>query len=151
MVTVRNQIGNGGANYGTANAALKKKLVQTQSNIANNSGFKQNETQRALSVLQQREAAGQDTSAQRKYLTSNLGYQFPAVTKPSITAQPFKPVNTISANTQQGNELMGQMRQLATKQATPFHMTFNLIQSTRQPCNERRRTSKPVRIRTWPI
>ncbi|WP_342416275.1 hypothetical protein NST83_01210 [Paenibacillus sp. FSL R10-2782] len=120
MVTVRNQIGNGGANYGTANAALKKKLVQTQSNIASNAGFKQNETQRALSVLQQREAVGQDTSAQRKYLTSNLGYQFPAVTKPSITAQPFKPVNTISANTQSGNELMSQMRQLASQQPKLF-------------------------------
>ncbi|MBY0020721.1 hypothetical protein H7K28_06705 [Paenibacillus polymyxa] len=119
-VTKQLKIGNGGANYNTAEATLKRQIAQNQSNIANNVAYKQNETQRALQVIQQRQAAGLDTSAQQKYLTTNLGYKAPTTTQAQPTAVPYKPVNTQSANTQQGSELMSLMKQIATKQATPF-------------------------------
>lgn len=124
-VTKQLQIGNGGADYNTAEGVLKKKIAQNQSSIASNAAYKQNETQRALQVIQKRQAAGLDTSAQQKYLTTNLGYKSPTTTQAQTTAAPFKPVNTTSANTQQGSELMGLMKQIATKQATPFSYDVN--------------------------
>ncbi|WP_029516295.1 hypothetical protein [Paenibacillus polymyxa] len=124
-VTKQLKIGNGGADYNTAEGVLKKKIAQNQSSIANNSAYKQNETQRALQVIQQRQAAGLDTSAQQKYLTTNLGYKAPTTTQAQPTAAPFKPINTQSANTQQGSELMGLMKQIATKQSTPFSYDVN--------------------------
>ncbi|MNW68929.1 hypothetical protein D3C74_478250 [compost metagenome] len=50
-VTKQLKIGNGGADYNTAEGVLKKKLAQNQSNIANNTNYKQNVTQRAFQVI----------------------------------------------------------------------------------------------------
>lgn len=115
-------LGKGGVNYATADAATKKKITQNQASIANDDAFKQSEIQRALQVIKQREAQGLDTSSQQKYLTTNLGYKAPATspsptttsTAPSASASPAKP------NVSQSAELMDLMRQLAIRESTPF-------------------------------
>lgn len=119
-------IGKGGADYGTAASDMKKQLVQNRVNETNNSGYRQSETQRALQVIQQRQAAGLDTSAQEKYLTKNLGYTAPAqaTQTPRATAS-VQPINRTSENTQQGSELMSLMRQMATRQSQPFSYDVN--------------------------
>lgn len=117
------QIGYGGADYNTADAELKRRIAQNQSNIANNSAYRDSETQRALQVIAQRQAAGQDTSAQEKYLTKNLGYKAPTTSaRPAGTTtntQIPDPGTTPRSNSQQ-SELMEMMRQIATRESTPF-------------------------------
>ncbi|WP_342440024.1 hypothetical protein NSS79_15460 [Paenibacillus sp. FSL L8-0436] len=115
----------GGADYNTADAATKKKLVQTQMKLGTDPAFKQSETTRALEAYRARQAAGLDTSAQSKYLTSNLGY---AGALPTATAASASPVTTapvsaqaaVRTTTDQSSELMDLMKAYATKQATPF-------------------------------
>jgi hypothetical protein len=119
-------LGNGGVDYNTADAALKKQIVQNQTRIANDSGYRNDEIQRALQVIAQRQSAGLDTSAQQKYLTQNLGYQYPNATANTSFTGTATPSNTTSASTaaktnvQQGSGLMDLMRQIATREVTPF-------------------------------
>ncbi len=120
------QIGYGGVDYNAADAELKKRIAQNQAKLNNDDAYKQSETQRALQVIAQRQASGQDTTAQQKYLTQNLGYKPPttntATAGATSTSSPT-PTSTTSAaknNSQQGSELMDLMRQIATRQATPF-------------------------------
>lgn len=116
------QIGYGGADYNTADAELKRRIAQNQSNIANNSAYRDSETQRALQVIAQRQAAGQDTSAQQKYLTKNLGYKpptDPARNNPT-SATSMDSTGAKPRSNNQSSELMEMMRQIATKESTPF-------------------------------
>lgn len=130
MATTTN-FGYGGADYNTADAELKKKIAQNQSNIANNDAYRQSEIQRALQTIAAREAAGQDTSAQQKYLTTNLGYKAPSTpTATASSATSTKPTTTTTTtaaktNSSQGSELMDLMRQIATQQSTPFNYDPN--------------------------
>ncbi|MNW38067.1 hypothetical protein D3C74_151260 [compost metagenome] len=69
--------GYGGVNYATTNAAGKKNIVNNQNKIANDQKYKQDEINRTLSVIANREKQGLNTSDQQKYLTVNLGYTTP--------------------------------------------------------------------------
>jgi hypothetical protein len=80
-------LGYGGTNYGTANKDTRNKIVQNQSNIANNQGYKQDEINRTLQVIANRKNQGMDTSAQQKYLNVNLGYKEPNVSPMVQAAQ----------------------------------------------------------------
>lgn len=125
-------LGNGGADYNTAESELKKKIAQNQINIATNKGHVQSETARALQVIKERGAAGQDTSAQQKYLNTNLGYKAPTANTTNANANTNANPSTsfsgngigsasqIKSNTAQSSELMEQMKAIATKQATQF-------------------------------
>lgn len=73
-----NTLGYGGINYNTANKSGKQSIAQNQNKIANDQQYKQDEINRTLSVIANREKQGLDTSAQQKYLTSNLGYAAPS-------------------------------------------------------------------------
>lgn len=120
MATV---IGNGGANYNTADGELRKKLVQNQMNIKNDPSYGQSEIARTLQVIKDRQAAGQDVSAQQKYLTSNLGYKAPsAPSAPSASSGAALSNNTVTPNTnsQVSNELMNSIREMAQRQSQPF-------------------------------
>lgn len=137
----------GGVDYNTADAATKKKLVQTQMKLNTDPNFKQSETARALQAIRDREASGLDTSAQRKYLTSNLGYTgaIPAAaaatataatggnrttgtvvgsTAPTPTPSPAAAAQP-SANAARSSELMDLMRAYATRESTPFSFSYN--------------------------
>ncbi|MBA9088717.1 hypothetical protein FHR92_005235, partial [Fontibacillus solani] len=123
-------LGRGGVNYNTADTATRKKITQNQAGIASDDAYRQSEIQRALQVIANREAAGQDTSAQQKYLNVNLGYKAPAstpaATTPTASAAPAVSSNSAaSASTSQSSELMGMMRQLATRESTPFSYDAN--------------------------
>ncbi|MNB79512.1 hypothetical protein D3C75_262470 [compost metagenome] len=69
--------GYGGINYATTNATGKKNIVNNQNKIANDQKYKQDEINRTLSVIANREKQGLNTSDQQKYLTVNLGYKAP--------------------------------------------------------------------------
>lgn len=117
-------LGYGGVDYNTAEAELKKKIAQNQANIASNSAYKDSETQRALQVIAQREAQGLDTSAQQKYLTQNLGYKAPTPANPATntnTNMTTSSATTTKSNSQQGSDLMDLMRQIASRETTPFN------------------------------
>lgn len=118
------KIGNGGVDYNTADAELKKRIAQNQAKLSNDDAYKQSETQRALQVIAQRQDAGLDTSAQQKYLTQNLGYKPPTTNTAGATSTSSStPTSTTSAaksNSQQGSELIDLMRQIATRETTPF-------------------------------
>lgn len=111
-------LGNGVVDYNTAAAEAKKKLVQNQLKINNDPGYVASEQQRALQVIAQRQAAGQDVSGQQKYLTQQLGYKAPAAT---ASAAPATPAPTApKTNAQQGSDYMAQMAAIAQRQVTPF-------------------------------
>ncbi|MGF6352492.1 hypothetical protein ABIE27_000388 [Paenibacillus sp. 4624] len=114
-------MGNGGANYNTGDQAMKLQIAQNQARIGSDTGFRDNEVSRALQVIKNRQAQGQDTSAQQKYLTTNLGYKAPSATPPTPTPSPSTPsANTQMTNTQQGMDLLSQMRAIANREQTPF-------------------------------
>ncbi|KGE20064.1 hypothetical protein [Paenibacillus wynnii] len=121
----------GGVDYNTADAATKKRLLAQAQQLKADSGFKQSETNRALEAYRSRQAAGQDTSAQAKYLTSQLGYTgaLPgaAPVSPAATAMPTASpaASPAKTNTGQSSELMDLMKAYATKQATPFSYDAN--------------------------
>lgn len=115
-------MGNGGANYNTGDQAMKLQIAQNQAKIGSDAGFKDNEISRALQVIQNRQAQGQDTSAQQKYLTDNLGYKPPgaAATTPNPTAVNTPSANTQMTNTQQGMDLLSQMKAIANREQSQF-------------------------------
>ncbi|WP_059049988.1 hypothetical protein [Paenibacillus senegalimassiliensis] len=119
-------LGRGGANYNTANTSTRRQIEQNQSRISSDDDYRQAEIQRALRTIASREAAGEDTSAQQKYLTTNLGYKAPTATAPQAsTPAASSALGATSAasrasNSSQGTELMDLMRQIATREATPF-------------------------------
>lgn len=120
----------GGVDYNTADAATKKRLLAQAQQLKADSGFKQSETTRALEAFRSRQAAGQDTTAQSKYLTSQLGYTgaLPSATPAASTspvAAPTATASPVKANTNQSSELMDLMKAYATKQATPFSYEAN--------------------------
>ncbi len=121
-------IGNGGVNYAKSNTAQRLKIAQNQANIATNSAFKDTETQRALKVIAQRQAAGQSTDAQEKYLRNNLGYagtvSAPSAAAPSPTATTSVPT-TVPKTPSQSSQLLDQMRQIASKEAGKFEFSYN--------------------------
>lgn len=124
--STKNTIGNGGVDYNTADTALKKQIAQNQSRIAGDANYKQNEIQRALQVIAQRQAQGLDTTDQQKYLTKNLGYTG-SITNPSTNTNtnlttpsaPSAP-KTNTSQSSQSSELMDMMRQIATRETKPF-------------------------------
>lgn len=119
-------MGNGGANYNTGDQAMKLQIAQNQAKIGSDAGYKGNEISRALQVIQNRQAQGQDTTAQQKYLTTNLGYKAPATTAPTTTAPTTMAAastpnaNTQMTNTQQGMDLLSQMRAIANREQSQF-------------------------------
>ncbi|WP_433748203.1 hypothetical protein [Paenibacillus amylolyticus] len=115
-------MGNGGANYNTGDQAMKLQIAQNQAKIGTDAGYKDNEISRALQVIQNRQAQGQDTSAQQKYLTTNLGYKPPgaAATTPNPTAVNTPSANTQMNNTQQGMDLLSQMKAIANREQSQF-------------------------------
>jgi len=117
-VSASSTLGNGGADYNTAEAELKKKIAQNQLNISTNKNFAESETARALKVIQERQAAGQDTTAQQKYLTNNLGYKAPTATTNTTNsvAQPA----AAKTNASQGSTLMEQMLAIANREKQEF-------------------------------
>lgn len=121
-------IGNGGVNYAKSNTAQRLKIAQNQANIATNSAFKDTETQRALKVIAQRQAAGQSTDAQEKYLRNNLGYagtvSAPSAAAPNPTAMTNIPT-TVPKTPSQSSQLLDQMRQIASKEAGKFEFSYN--------------------------
>lgn len=106
----------GGIDYNTADAAAKKRLVDSRLKLSTDAGYKQSETARALQAIKDREASGLDTSAQQKYLTNQLGYKAPSAA-PTAVAPAVIPPKT---NTAQSTELTDLMKAYVTKQATPF-------------------------------
>jgi hypothetical protein len=112
-------LGNGGADYNTAEAALKKKIAQNQLNIKNNNGYAQNEISRTLQVIQNRQSAGQDTSAQQKYLNTNLGYKAPTANVNSTSSSVISPTST-KTNNSQSSELMDLMRSYLDREQNTF-------------------------------
>lgn len=116
------ELGYGGADYNTAEAEMRRRIAQNQANIANNQAHKDSEIQRALQVIANREKQGLDTSAQQKYLNTNLGYK-PSTTNATPTTTP-SPTPTATQSTpkptQQSSDLMDMMRQIATRETTPF-------------------------------
>lgn len=122
------ELGYGGADYNTAGAAMKKQIAQNQMNIANNDSYRQSEIQRALQTIAAREAAGQDTSSQQKYLNVNLGYNAPSANTSNTAATTntgTSTSNTAQNKTSQSSELMEMMRQIATRESTPFNYNPN--------------------------
>ncbi|WP_091015996.1 hypothetical protein [Paenibacillus amylolyticus] len=115
-------MGNGGANYNTGDQAMKLQIAQNQAKIGSDAGYKDNEISRALQVIQNRQVQGQDTSAQQKYLTTNLGYKPPgaAATTPNPTAVNTPSANTQMNNTQQGMDLLSQMKAIANREQSQF-------------------------------
>lgn len=118
-------LGYGGVDYNNSELAMKKQIAQNQANIKNNDAYKQSETQRALQVIAQRQAQGLDTSAQEKYLNTNLGYKPPTTstaqpTSATTNTQYSSPTTTTKSNVQQGSDLMDLMRQIATRDSQPF-------------------------------
>lgn len=113
--TTTGPLGTGGVDYNTADAAAKKRLAQLRVQRQNDPNFNTNETQRALSVYQNRLNAGLDTSAQSKYLTSNLGYTgaLPTATQGSVAAP--KPTYT-----QEAQSLYDMMKNRATQPVKEF-------------------------------
>lgn len=115
-------VGNGGANYNTGDQAMKLQIAQNQARISGDAGYKDNEISRALQVIQNRQAQGLDTSAQQKYLTTNLGYKAPgaapATANTDVASTPS--ANPQMTNTQQGMDLLSQMRAIANREQTPF-------------------------------
>lgn len=133
----------GGVDFNSADAATKKRLLAQAQQLKTDNSFRDSETTRALQAIRDREAVGLDTSAQRKYLTSNLGYTG-ATTSPTKTAGGVTaaltgvPPGTLSGSaatsaasataakpTSQSSELMALMKAQATKQATPFSYDAN--------------------------
>lgn len=123
----------------TPNAAA---AMTTQQRLATDPSFKQSETQRALNVIAQRQAQGQDISMQQKYLQKNLGYQgiIPAGTQaPTNQLQNYVPITsqqqqnnnqsqalfgnalqTLNAQNPQQQQLQDLMQQYVTKAYDPF-------------------------------
>lgn len=116
-------LGNGGANYSDADAALKKKIAQNTLNLKSDPNYNQSEVSRTLQVIQNRQGQGLDTSAQQKYLTSNLGYNAAGST-PTATNPTTSPTNA-NSNMSQYTELMNQMKDIANRQSTPFSYEAN--------------------------
>ncbi|MEW4371770.1 lytic transglycosylase domain-containing protein [Paenibacillus kandeliae] len=100
-----------------------RKIANNMSTVTNN---QQDETTRALRVLAQRQAAGQDTSLQEKYLRQNLGYSG-EISKPSAAAQtnltniPLTQSKTPTLSQQ----LLQQMQQITQKDRQPFTFNYN--------------------------
>lgn len=109
----------GGIDYNTADAAAKKRLVDSRLKLSTDAGYKQSETARALQAIKDREASGLDTSAQQKYLTNQLGYKAPSAA-PTAVAPVTPAVTPPKTNISQSSELTDLMKAYATKQATPF-------------------------------
>jgi len=124
---------------GTPNAAA---AMTNQQRLATDPSYKTSETQRALDVIAQRQAQGQDISLQQKYLQKNLGYTgiIPAATAaPTNMLNNYVPiVSQQQQNTMQSQDLFRQalqtlnqqnpqqqqlqelMQQYATREQTPF-------------------------------
>ncbi|WP_138752757.1 hypothetical protein [Paenibacillus sinopodophylli] len=68
--------GFGGATYGTSGAA-NQAISANQAKLASDPTFKQDEITRTQNVIATNKAQGLDTTAQEKYLTTNLGYTAP--------------------------------------------------------------------------
>lgn len=119
----------GGVDYNTADAATKKRLLAQAQQLKADNGFKQSETTRALEAYRTRQAAGQDTTAQAKYLTNQLGYTgaLPGATPstPATTTMPAAPAAATPKTSAGQSELMDLMKAYATKQATPFSYDAN--------------------------
>jgi len=123
-------IGNGGADYNTAESALKKKIAQNQLNIATNKNHVESETSRALKVIQERQAAGQDTTSQQKYLNTNLGYKAPTTNATNTNANNGSSTtfngngigsgSQINSRTEESSKLMQQMKAIGEREATQF-------------------------------
>lgn len=107
-------LGNGGTNYTVADLAARRSIQANQAQIKTDPSYVQSETQRALQVIQERQAKGLDTSQQQKYLTTNLGY------KGATTGTAAAATTTPVTNVQKGQSLMDQITQLAQKQSTEF-------------------------------
>ncbi|WP_211749930.1 hypothetical protein [Paenibacillus sp. Marseille-Q4541] len=107
-------LGNGGTSYSVADLAARRNMQANQSQIKSDPSYVQSETQRALQVIQERQAKGMDTSQQQKYLTTNLGYKG-ATTGPAATGT-TSPVT----NVQKGQSLMDQITQLSQRQSKEF-------------------------------
>lgn len=124
---------------GTPNAAA---AMTNQQRLATDPSYKESETQRALNVIAQRQAQGQDISAQQKYLQKNLGYTgiIPAATAaPTNMLNNYVPVvsqqqqntmqsqdlfrqalQTINQQNPQQQQLQDLMQQYVTREQTPF-------------------------------
>lgn len=107
-------LGQGGTNYTTADLAARRAMQSNASRLKTDPSYAESETQRALRVIQERQAKGMDTSQQQKYLTTNLGYKGP--TTGTAAAATTAPVT----NAQKGQSLMDQITQLAQRQSQQF-------------------------------
>lgn len=101
-------LGYGGTTYGSSGAA-NQAIAANQSALNNQAGFKDSEIARTQSVIEQRKAQGLDTSAQEKYLTSNLGYSAQAaqparVSYPQMQGDAVTNVQNSSNLQQQAND-----------------------------------------------
>lgn len=79
--------GNGGGNYNDMDYAGKKAMEAGLAKVKNDPAYVQDEITRSLAVIQNRQGAGMDISAQEDYLYNTLGYKKPVdpVTQPVIT------------------------------------------------------------------
>ncbi|MFD1136725.1 hypothetical protein [Paenibacillus urinalis] len=111
--TSASSLGQGGTNYTTADLAARRAMQSNASRLRTDPSYAESETQRALRVIQERQAKGMDTSQQQKYLTTNLGYTGPTT---GTTAAASTPVT----NAQKGQSLMDQITQLAQRQSQQF-------------------------------
>lgn len=92
-----NVLGNGGINYATANAAGRQGITSNQAQIKNNDAYRQSEIARTLATITNRQQQGLDTSAQTKYLNTNLGYQSPmAQAAANVQASPTTTQNNFA-------------------------------------------------------
>ncbi|UPK42457.1 hypothetical protein [Paenibacillus pabuli] len=92
-----NVLGNGGINYATANTAGRQGITSNQAQIKNNDAYRQSEIARTLATITNRQQQGLDTSAQTKYLNTNLGYQSPmAQAAASVQASPTTTQNNFA-------------------------------------------------------
>ncbi|MFD1776647.1 hypothetical protein [Paenibacillus rhizophilus] len=114
--------GNGVVDYNTATVDAKKKMAQNQLKINTDPTYVQNEQQRALKVIADRQAQGLDVTAQQKYLNNQLGYKPPVMKAASGNTETApRPVSTpTKTNNQQSSEYLDLMRQIATREVTPF-------------------------------
>jgi len=114
----------GGADYYKSNADMQKRLAQSRYKEQNDPSYNQSEIARTLQVMKDQQSKGLDTSAQQKYLSSNLGYKPPTTQNTGAAlSNGYSPAPQQSApqsNVQYGNEMMNAIRERAQKQSQPF-------------------------------
>lgn len=125
-----NNLGYGGINYATANTSGRQGIVQNQNKISSDQNFKQDEINRTLSVIANRQAQGLDTSAQQKYLTVNLGYTPSNQPNPMVQAANNVSSTPQATYTPPTQNTLGQIQDFINKQSqfqytTPDPFTYD--------------------------